>query len=73
MLHIKNLTITKSDGKQLFHQVSFHLSQFDKLAIIGEEGTGKSTLLKCIARQPVDYVDVSGEVDVYKRQAETNE
>src|SRR5574343_520684 len=33
----------------LFHQISFGLSKGEKLALVGSNGTGKSTLLKTLA------------------------
>ncbi len=49
MLQIKNLTITHlKDLKNLLENCSFTLQKGDKAAIIGEEGNGKSTLLKWI-------------------------
>ena len=49
MLEVKELTITIED-KVLIENLNFNLSSGDKLAIIGDEGTGKSTLLKAILR-----------------------
>ena len=49
MLQIKNLTITHlKDLKVLLQNCSFTLRKGDKAVIIGEEGNGKSTLLKWI-------------------------
>ena len=49
MLQIKNLTIIhRKDNRVLMEDVSFSLNEGDKLAIIGEEGNGKSSLLKLI-------------------------
>ncbi len=36
------------DGRLLFDQVNLHLRAGDRCALIGDNGTGKSTLLKCI-------------------------
>ena len=36
-------------GKTLFRDLSLTISEFDKVALIGPNGTGKSTLLKIIA------------------------
>lgn len=62
MLQVQKLTVTKSDGKQLFHDLSFSVSNHDRLAIIGEEGNGKSTLLKLICQEDTDYIDVQGQI-----------
>lgn len=40
--------VTKSFDKVLFHDVTFQLNWQDRLAIVGSNGTGKSTLLKMI-------------------------
>ena len=49
MLQIRNLTIThEKDMKNLLENCSFSLQDGDKAVIIGEEGNGKSTLLKWI-------------------------
>lgn len=60
MLQIKNLTIThKKDNRVLLDNFSMILNDGDKAAIIGEEGNGKSTLLKLIYEEELvaDYVD----------------
>ncbi len=65
MLQIKNLTIThKRDNRILLNNISFVLNDGDKAAIIGEEGNGKSTLLKLIydERLVEDYADYTGEI-----------
>lgn len=42
--------LSKSYGdKTLFHQITFGLNKKDKIALIADNGTGKSTLLKIIA------------------------
>lgn len=49
MLQINHLTITHlKDLTQLISDLNVIVNSGDKLAIIGEEGTGKSTLLKAI-------------------------
>ena len=49
MLQIKNVTIThKKDLRTILQDFSLVLNDGDKAAIIGEEGNGKSTLLKWI-------------------------
>ena len=37
------------DGEQVFSDVSFTLTRGDKLAVVGPNGVGKTTLLKCLA------------------------
>ena len=47
MIEIKDLSIKVND-RYLIKSLTLNLNKNDKLAIIGEEGNGKSTLLKCI-------------------------
>ena len=64
MLQIKKLTIIhRKDNRVLMQDVSFSLNAGDKLAIIGEEGNGKSSLLKLIYDESLvdeylDYISV---------------
>lgn len=65
MLQIKNLTIIhKKDLRTIIKDFSFSLNKGDKAVIIGEEGNGKSTLLKLIYNNELvdDYVDYTGEI-----------
>ncbi len=65
MLQVKNLTIThKKDNRVLLNKFNLVLNDGDKCAIIGEEGNGKSTLLKLIYDEELvdNYVDFSGEI-----------
>ena len=53
MLQIQHLTLThKSDLRVLIHDLSLTLSGVERLAVIGEEGDGKSTLLETIVHWP---------------------
>lgn len=65
MLQIRNLTIThKKDLRNLIEDFSFVLRPGDKTVLIGEEGNGKSTLLKLIHEEQLveEYVTWSGEI-----------
>ena len=63
MLNINHLTVTTLKGRVLLEDFSFTLNKGDKIALIGEEGNGKSTLLKIMAGEDVsDYVTVEGEI-----------
>ncbi|MBO7677184.1 MAG: ABC-F family ATP-binding cassette domain-containing protein [Erysipelotrichaceae bacterium] len=63
MLKIENLTFTTNKGRKLIDSFSFVLNDNDKVALIGEEGNGKSTLLKIIAGiETDDYVSYSGRI-----------
>ena len=66
MLSVRNLTLThEKDLRVLIDDLSFTLSGQDRLALIGEEGNGKSTLLKAIfdARLISGYARVTGSID----------
>ena len=65
MLQIKNLTVTHlKDLRTILKDFSFTLNDGDKAVIIGEEGNGKSTLLKLIYDEDLvkDYVEFTGEI-----------
>lgn len=57
-ISIENLTKTYGD-KQLFHDISFSISEKERVGLIGVNGTGKSSLLRIVAG--VDLQD-SGEI-----------
>lgn len=65
MLQVKKLSIYhKKDLRPLATEVSFVLNDGDKAAIIGEEGNGKSTLLKLLYEETLaeDYAEYTGEI-----------
>ena len=65
MLQIKNLTIThKKDLRIILNNFSCTLNDGDKAVIIGEEGNGKSTLLKWIYNTELidNYCETNGEL-----------
>jgi ATP-binding cassette subfamily F protein uup len=50
MHYVSAEDLTKSYGvKPLFENISFHISESDKIALVARNGSGKSTLLKIIA------------------------
>ncbi len=61
MFETRDLTISV-DGRYLIKKLTFTLNKGDKLAIIGEEGNGKSTLLKSILGI-CKYAKVEGTID----------
>ena len=64
MLQIKNLSIThKKDLREILQDFSCVLNAGDKAVIIGEEGNGKSTLLKWIYEPEIieSYAEGKGE------------
>jgi len=49
MLELKNITITQlQNDRDIVKNIDLVVNQGDKVVIIGEEGNGKSTLLKLI-------------------------
>lgn len=60
MFEVKNLTIVQND-KTIIENLSFTLNKNDKLAIIGEEGNGKSTLIKTLLGI-CDYATSTGSI-----------
>ena len=65
MLQVRKLHIAmKKDLRELVRDFTFALNPGDKAAIIGEEGNGKSTLLKLIYDENLveGYVEWSGAI-----------
>lgn len=63
MLQISHLTMThKRDLRTILEDFSFVLNRGDKAVVVGEEGNGKSTLLKwiCDPALVAPYVDAEG-------------
>ena len=64
MHYVSVENLSKSFGtKPLFKQISFHISEGDKIAFIAKNGSGKSTLLKILAAK--EHAD-SGTVWIHK-------
>lgn len=66
MLSVRHLTVThRQDLRELIRDLSFTVSGRDRLAVIGEEGNGKSTLLKliCGAEDAEEYCLHTGRID----------
>ena len=65
MLDVNKLSITiDKNGRKLIDDLSFSLNNGDKIAVIGEEGNGKSTLIKAIIdRNSVKYATIEGEIN----------
>lgn len=65
-MNINNLTITTRKGRKLIENLTLTINENDKIAIIGEEGNGKSTLLKAIYDKKLieDFCDVEGEINL---------
>lgn len=65
MLQLEKLTIThQKDLQDLVHNLDLVLNPGEKLAIIGEEGTGKSSLIKAIVAPEMlsSYAQLSGNI-----------
>ncbi|NLL42614.1 MAG: ABC-F family ATP-binding cassette domain-containing protein [Firmicutes bacterium] len=65
MLILKDVTLTLTrDLRTLVEDFSFSLQPGMKVALIGEEGNGKSTLLKAIAEPETlhSYMEIQGEI-----------
>jgi len=64
MNYVSAENLTKSYGiKTLFKNISFHINEGDKIAIVAKNGTGKSTLLKILLGKEIAD---SGEVLINK-------
>lgn len=67
MLIISNLTIVlKKDLRTLIKDFSFVLNKRDKVGIIGEEGNGKSSLLKVLynPEEASKYLEITGNMSI---------
>ena len=65
MLQIKNLGINLiKDDRDLLKDFDLALNPGDKVGLIGEEGNGKSILLKTITRRKSveKYANISGQI-----------
>ena len=63
MLQIKNLSVYHNkDLTPLIENLSFSLREGERAALIGEEGNGKTTLLRIASGEDVPYVSVTGDV-----------
>ena len=63
MLQIKNLSVYHNkDLTPLIENLSFSLRSGERAALIGEEGNGKTTLLRIAAGEDVPYVSVTGDI-----------
>ena len=58
MFVLNDCCAQKQDGSVLFEHISFKLNRNDRLALIGEEGNGKSTLLKVCCGLDTDPLSV---------------
>lgn len=63
-MHVKNLSLYhKEDERFVIENLSFSLNSGDRLALIGEEGNGKSLLLRALAEpEQLPTIEISGEI-----------
>lgn len=52
-VHVKSLSFAYPEGKKLISKFSFSLKSGDRIAIIGKNGKGKTTLLNLLAKETV--------------------
>ena len=52
MIHFKNYSIELLSGKKIIDNLDISIDKGDKVAIIGEEGNGKSSLLRALIKDP---------------------
>lgn len=67
MLQVRNLTITtQKDLRNIIEDFNITINKGDKICLIGEEGNGKSTLLKWIYDENLidDYAEYKGEKSI---------
>lgn len=60
MISINHLTVAYG-GFTLLNDISFHISEKDKIGLVGKNGAGKSTILKLICRQ---QSPTAGKIDI---------
>lgn len=65
---ITNFNITTKKGRKLVSNLNLNVNQGDKIALIGEEGDGKSTFIKALVDKNLisSYADISGQVSIEK-------
>lgn len=63
ILSVNNLSI-ELKNKKLFQQVSFEINAGDAVLLSGENGIGKSTLIKSILRLEPDGKNIQGDINV---------
>ncbi len=69
MLKVENLSIKiVADDRYLVQGLSFNVNAGERIAVTGEEGNGKTTLLRVLAREKVPGIEWEGSV-VYEGMA----
>jgi ABC-type glutathione transport system ATPase component len=62
VLKVSDLSITLSDGREIVKGVSFEIKRGEVVALVGENGCGKSTVLKAIMREDEAHKSISGSI-----------
>lgn len=62
ILSVSNLNITLANGTNIINNVSFEIKSGEVVAIVGDNGAGKSTILKAIIREETEYKKISGSI-----------
>ncbi len=50
MIRAENLAFSYDDKKDIFHDVSFHVKKGEIMAVLGANGIGKTTMMRCMMR-----------------------
>ena len=70
MLKIKNLTVSSKDKKEILKDLNLEINENEVHVIMGQNGTGKSTLCKTILGDRINF-DVTGKI-TYENEDITN-
>ena len=70
MLKIKNLTVSSKDKKEILKDLNLEINENEVHVIMGQNGTGKSTLCKTILGDRINF-DVKGKI-TYENEDITN-
>ena len=62
ILKVSNLNITLPNGTNLIKDVSFEIKSGEVVAIVGDNGAGKSTILKAIMHEVKAYKNITGSI-----------
>lgn len=62
ILKVSNLDVSLANGTNIVKNVSFEIKSGEVVAIVGDNGAGKSTILKTIMRENSDHKKMSGSI-----------
>ena len=62
VLSVSDLSVTLPDGREIVKEVSFEIKSGEVVALVGENGCGKSTVLKAIMREDEARKSISGSI-----------